>query len=84
MLIFKLLKSTVNDIQIFLHVIFKLDTIIIKFTVKIKEILCAVVYKLECIFISFQHIVFSLKFLIAYLIPDTPPSVALAIRKVRQ
>ena len=30
----------------------------------------------------FQHIVFSLKFLIAYLIPDTPPSVALAIRKV--
>ncbi|XP_053399972.1 anoctamin-7-like isoform X3 [Mercenaria mercenaria] len=33
------------------------------------------------IVIGFEHIVFSLKFLIAYLIPDTPPSVALAIRK---
>ncbi|XP_060553773.1 anoctamin-7-like [Ruditapes philippinarum] len=33
------------------------------------------------IVIGFEHIVFSLKFLIAYLIPDIPPSVALAMRK---
>lgn len=33
--------------------------------------------------IGFEHIVFSLKFLLAYLIPDTPASVSLAIRKKR-
>ncbi|KAL4230701.1 hypothetical protein ACF0H5_011077 [Mactra antiquata] len=35
------------------------------------------------IVIGFEHIVFSLKFLVAYLIPDTPASVVVALRKKR-
>ncbi|KAH3830061.1 hypothetical protein DPMN_103298, partial [Dreissena polymorpha] len=38
-------------------------------------------YEKLWIVIGFEHIVFVLKFLLAYLIPDTPSSVALAIRK---
>ena len=34
------------------------------------------------VFIIFQHIVFALKFLIAYLIPDVPRDVRLSIRRV--